>query len=98
MSCLQAYGVVNAENRNTSSNRRQKKGANDLKVDKWIVDHDPEEYAQEHYAAALAHVKDSATFRNSNTPPGLVYKPWTIDGLLEAKERGEPTILDADWS
>lgn len=97
VSCLQASGVVNLDARNT---KKHDQGENkyQIKLGSWIVDHDPEAYAEESYEAALAHLEKGTPFKNTNTPPGMVYKPWTIDGLLKAKENGEPTILDADWN
>jgi hypothetical protein len=41
---------------------------------------------------------DDAPFSNTNIPPGHVYKPWTIEDLLGAKERGEEIELDGDWN
>ena len=99
VSCLQAFGVVNRDKRNTNSSRSAggSKGTQTVNG-RWILDHEPEVYARENYSAALAHIRHGAEFKNTNTPPGMVYIPWSIDSLLEAHERGEPTILDGDWS
>jgi len=45
----------------------------------------------------LAHLTKGTPFTNSNIPPGMVWRPWTIEGLLAARERGEQTVLDGDW-
>lgn len=66
---------------------------------RWIVEHNPETYAVQNYEQALAHLKDpEVPFQNTNGPPGVVYRPWTIDSLLESQRKGEPTVLDGDWS
>jgi 2-polyprenyl-6-methoxyphenol hydroxylase-like FAD-dependent oxidoreductase len=99
VSCLQALGVVNQHNFTAKAdvkNTTQKKPQ--MHFGKWIVEHDPEHYAYDNYHKALDHLQTGAVFKNSNTPQGLVYRPWTIDGLLKASEKGEPTILDGDWS
>jgi hypothetical protein len=64
----------------------------------WIWKHDPEKYAVDNYEKALSHLVDDAPFSNTNIPPGHVYKPWTIEDLLGAKERGEEIELDGDWN
>ncbi|KAK5120351.1 hypothetical protein LTR85_006290 [Meristemomyces frigidus] len=93
VSCLQAFGVVNQARHNTEVAGKPKPPH----LGRWIVEHDPEEYVRQNYEVAVAHLKDGAPFRNTNTPPGLVYTPWTIDGLLNAQQRGERTVLDGDW-
>jgi 2-polyprenyl-6-methoxyphenol hydroxylase-like FAD-dependent oxidoreductase len=98
VSCLQALGVVNQQKVNT---RFDDKSGDNKKVrhhlGRWIVEHDPEQYAYENYQQALKHLMEGAPFQNTNTPPGHVYRPWKIDSLLAAQERGEQTVLDGDW-
>ncbi|KAK5133283.1 hypothetical protein LTR08_008017 [Meristemomyces frigidus] len=100
VSCLQAFGVVNrakwsaAKAANPSAN---KKTQGPMHLGKWILVHDPEEYACQRYDEALSHLKHDTPFQNTNTPPGLKYKPWTIDTLIAAAENGEETVLDGDW-
>ncbi|KAF7198547.1 FAD-dependent monooxygenase mdpD [Pseudocercospora fuligena] len=96
VSCLQAFGVANLEARNTKKNGGDNSKAR-VRFGKWIIDHDPENYANEKYESALAHLKTGAPFKNTNIPPGMEYVPWTIDGLIPAHERGEKTVLDGDW-
>lgn len=98
VSCLQAFGVRNSEQRNSSVKGQNTDKTMHVTFGKWIVDHDPEAYALENYDAALEHLHYGTTFKNTNTPPGLVYHPWTIEGLLEAEKKGEPTVFNADWS
>ena len=98
VSCLQAFGVKNREIHGTESEDSGNGNKNRIHLGKWILDHDPEQYALENYEAALTNVQSGAPFKNTNTPSGLVYKSWSIDGLLGAQRRGESTILDADWS
>ncbi|WPH01967.1 FAD-dependent monooxygenase mdpD [Acrodontium crateriforme] len=113
VSCLQALGVANQAKMKTKTapSRPQpqhengkvngddtvdKKGLK-LHLGKWIIEHEPEQYAYDNYAAAARHLSQGSEFKNTNTPPGMVYRPWTIDTLLEAQARGEPTVLDGDW-
>ncbi|KAJ3498615.1 hypothetical protein NLG97_g978 [Lecanicillium saksenae] len=63
----------------------------------WLFDHDPEAYARDNYDKALAHLVDGTPFQNTNKPANIEYQPWTIEGLMEAQERGKRTILDGDW-
>ena len=97
VSCLQAFGVVNQAKmsaKNSASNKTTKGGVH---FGRWILTHNPEEYADQLYDEVLSHLKHGTPFQNTNIPPGLMYKPWTIDSLLLASERGEETILDGDW-
>nr|POF01342.1 fad-dependent monooxygenase mdpd [Quercus suber] len=102
VSSLQAFGVVNSKKFTTAHENavaagQAKKNSPPLHVGRWIWGHDPEQYVTENYASALRHLETGEDFRNSNTPPGHVYHPWTIDGLLSAAERGETTALDWQW-
>lgn len=110
VSCLQAFGVANAEKHRTAIKSESDEGTKQTKaqkveemknhqvrLSKWIVNHDPETYAYENYEKARKHIEDGTPFENSNTPPGMIYRPWTVDGLLEAHRKGEPTVLDGDW-
>ncbi|KAK5175117.1 uncharacterized protein LTR77_000254 [Saxophila tyrrhenica] len=97
VSCLQAFGVVNRKKANSGGQTDDKPKDKLVRVGRWILEHDPELYALENYAGATAHLAHGTPFQNTNTPKGLVYMPWTIQGLLEAQEKGEATILDGDW-
>ena len=90
MSCIQALGIYSQASR--------KKDGSLPEIGRWIVAHDPESYAAEKYEEALSHLKDGTPFKNTNVPPGMVYQPWTIEGLVAAKERGDVTVLDGDWT
>lgn len=50
-------------------------------VHAWITEHDAEKYAYDNFAACAAHILSGTPFRNTNTPPGKVYEPWTVEGL-----------------
>lgn len=50
-------------------------------VHSWITEHDAEKYAYVNFDACAAHITSGAPFRNTNTPPGKVYEPWTVQGL-----------------
>lgn len=95
VSCLQAFGVFNRSKHTAGGKKDSKK--NMVHVGRWMLEHDPEQYAKENYRPALDHIRWGTPFQNSNVPRGLQYKPWTIDSLLDAQSRGEPTILDGDW-
>jgi hypothetical protein len=99
VSCLQAFGVVNRQKFKSSADNKSKEAPKkNLHMGNWIVAHDPEQYVYANYDKALGHLREGAPLQNTNTPPGMVYKPWTIEGLLQAHEKGEQTILDGDWS
>lgn len=90
VSCLQAFGVMNKDKRDVSKHKdvgKDKKAF--VHFGRWITEHDPEEYALENYDAARECLRKGEKWVNSNTPPGMVYRPWTIDGLMDAYERGE---------
>lgn len=97
VSSLQAFGVVNREKFSSTPKGGKQSGKSPVHLGRWIWDHDPERYALENYEKALAHLTAGIPFQNTNTPPGQVYKPWTIDTLLAAAERGEQTVLDGNW-
>ncbi|KAF5013304.1 hypothetical protein FDECE_683 [Fusarium decemcellulare] len=89
-SCIQAFGLYSEAFRG--------KGRDLLRYSRWIVAHDAEDYARRRFAEALAHVQNGTPFKSTNIPPGMDYRPWTVDTLLAQKEKGEPTVLDGDWS
>ena len=99
VSSLQAFGVMNRE---VHAQADKTKDASKLKptLGRWLIAHDPEAYAKERYEEAANTLETGAEFKNTNTPPGLIYKPWTIEGLVEALDKGEiqGTILDGDWN
>lgn len=90
VSCIQAFGIY--------SQSLRRKGQRIPPFSRWIVAHDAEAYARERFAEALDHLQKGTPFRNTNTPPGMEYRPWSINTLMDEKERGEPTVLDGDWS
>lgn len=90
---------MNRDARNTKKNDVKDK-RHEVKLGKWIVRHDPEAYVEERWEEALGCVRDGReeSFKNTNIPKGMEYVPWTIESLMEARERGEKTVLDGDWS
>jgi hypothetical protein len=100
VSCLQAFGIGNhfaLTQKKEQPVGNQKKPH--MRLGMWILDHDPERYAEEHYKQALGHLMEGAPFASSNVPPGLIYRPWTIVSLVDDRSSGQPTILDmGDWS
>ena len=97
VSLLQAFGVANREARDTTKNKDAKVAKLDA-LSSWLVEHDPEQYAIDNYSKALAHITDGTSFKSTNIPAGVTPVPWTIDGLVEAMEKGEHTFFDEDWS
>lgn len=98
VSCLQAFGVVNRKKNTSNADKNDKSKKHQAMIPKWIINHDPESYALQNYVHALSHLTDGTTFVNTNIPPGLTYIPWTIDDLLLSHEKGEPSVLDGDWT
>ena len=69
-----------------------------MQVGKWINLHDPEKYVYENWQKCVDYVENGVPFKNTNTPPGYEYEPWTIDELLNASAE-EREVADAgDWS
>ncbi|CAI7586740.1 unnamed protein product [Penicillium glandicola] len=66
-------------------------------IGKWIMEHDPEQYAVDNYEDCRKHVISGTQFRNTNGVPGYTYKPWDISTLAEASEKGEPIIDEGEW-
>lgn len=95
VSFIQAMGVSIRDAKTKSGGGKSKTV---LTPGAWLTGHDPERYVEENFAQALAHLQHGAPFQNTNKPPHIQYQPWTIDGLVEALDKGEPTILDGDWS
>ncbi|KAK0207111.1 hypothetical protein DFS33DRAFT_1257629 [Desarmillaria ectypa] len=58
----------------------------------WLLKHDSEKYAYDNYAACAKHVMDGTSFTNTNIPPGYIYEPWTVEGLLGAVREGEESV------
>lgn len=104
VSCLQAFGVVKREKAQGKSSDRGEQGSkvadkgNHAQVGRWILRHDPAQYALDNYRKAAMHLDNGTPFKNTNIPPRMVYVPWTIDSLIESHAKGEPTVLDGDWS
>lgn len=97
VTCLQKLGVINHESRHRSADANPSQAKPIGLTAAWIWQHDPERYAIDNYKAALAHLADGTPFQNTNTPPGYVHRPWTIDGLLRSKENGQELKLEEDW-
>ncbi|KAH7050052.1 hypothetical protein B0J12DRAFT_728344 [Macrophomina phaseolina] len=50
------------------------------------------------YDAAASHLEKGSLFANTNIPSGYKYKPWKIQDLLAASDRGEKVVDEGDWS
>ena len=64
---------------------------------KWLIQHDPEKYAIENYEKAAEHLLNSMPFNNTNHVPGYKCKPWSVNELFEASEKGEAVEDEGDW-
>lgn len=98
VSFVQAMGVARRHAKATASDGADVRLKQPPVPGSWLFDHDPEEYVEENFESALAHLRDGTPFRNTNRPTKVDYQPWTIDGLVDALDKGVPTILDGDWS
>ncbi|CAI6088188.1 unnamed protein product [Clonostachys chloroleuca] len=66
-------------------------------VGKWLVHHDPEQYAYDNYETCASHLTAGTLFENTNAVPGFPNKPWTVQELLEASDHGEKIVDEGDW-
>ncbi|KAL5611353.1 hypothetical protein FOBRF1_007470 [Fusarium oxysporum] len=66
-------------------------------VGSWVVDHDPEQYAYDNYEKCASFLIKGTPFKNTNGVPGYTHKPWTIQELLSASERGEKLVDEGEW-
>lgn len=101
VSCCQLLGFANAERLQKTD--RESVGQDPRKVQqkvpRWVWDHDPEQYADEHYTKAAASLALGAeAFTNSNIPVGYTPKPWTIDEIEKKQEAGQSIELQGDWT
>ncbi|PSN64201.1 FAD/NAD(P)-binding domain-containing protein [Corynespora cassiicola Philippines] len=64
----------------------------------WMTTHNAEQYAYDNYVACASHIKNGTPFENSNGVPGYKYKPWTVEELMEASDRGEPVHDEGLWN
>lgn len=67
----------------------------------WIWTHNPERYATDTFAKALAHLEVGARFENTNIPKGFKWETWTMEEELEKEKQGITTPdlkLNGDWS
>ncbi|OHE98664.1 hypothetical protein CORC01_06115 [Colletotrichum orchidophilum] len=62
----------------------------------WIANHDPEAYVIEQFEKCLESIRNEQPFKNTNTPSGFTYRPWTCAGLQRYKE-GDHLFLEGDW-
>ncbi len=67
-------------------------------IGNWLAKHDSEKYAYDNYAACAKHITDGTPFTNTNTPPGYIYEPWTVEDLLKAAREKTDVQDTGDWS
>ncbi|SJL02130.1 related to fusarubin cluster-monooxygenase [Armillaria ostoyae] len=67
-------------------------------VGDWLAKHNPEQYTYDNYAACVKNITEGAPFTNTNTPPGYIYEPWTVQDLLQAAKEGRDVLDAGDWS
>jgi hypothetical protein len=53
----------------------------------WVFGHDAEQYVYDNFQKCADHILRGTPFTNTNTPEGMVYEPWTIQGLVDDAER-----------
>lgn len=96
VTCIQKLGVINQQARNRSADAKPSQAKPIGLAAAWIWQHDPEQYAIDHYRSAFTHLVYGAPFHNTNTPPGYVYRPWIIDDLLNPKRNGQDLDLEKE--
>jgi hypothetical protein len=67
-------------------------------VGKWLLKHDPEQYAAENFEKCADHMLHGSPFESTNSVPGYTYKPWTVHELLEGSDNGTLVEDEGDWS
>ncbi len=73
-------------------------GSFKVSIGEWCFGFDPERYAYENYGKALSHLVSGTPFKNTNTPPGYTYKPWTIQEMFQDISEGKTLKLEGQWS
>ena len=101
------------ENKNASASAdTTSSGIGFFKIGRWVWDHNPEVYARENYTACLAHLIEGEgegdgpgngsgkLFKNTNVPPGHVYRPWSLESETKRMQAGIKSDLkrNGDWS
>ena len=66
-------------------------------VGRWLSSHDPEQYVYDNWQACSDHLLTGSAFQNTNLPPGYVYEPWTMEGMMAASRNGVLPVDDGDW-
>ncbi|QKX61991.1 uncharacterized protein TRUGW13939_09147 [Talaromyces rugulosus] len=73
-----------------------------FKIGRWVWAHKPEAYAIENYQKCLDYLQTngSSEFRNTNVPPGHVYRPWSMESEHARMTAGIRSDLksNGDWS
>lgn len=64
-----------------------------FKIGSWVWAHDAEAYTREKFHECLSHVQNGTPFRNTNLPPGHVYKQWTMASENERMAAQIPSDL-----
>ncbi|KAK5128566.1 hypothetical protein LTR85_003237 [Meristemomyces frigidus] len=101
VSCGQLLGFVNAERFQKTDLSKVGSDAKKVaaKVPKWLWQLDPEQYAEEQYAAAAASLQQGGSaFVNTNIPTGYTPTPWTLADIEKLESEGKHVELVGDWS
>ncbi|EME88646.1 uncharacterized protein MYCFIDRAFT_80018 [Pseudocercospora fijiensis CIRAD86] len=101
VSCCQLLGFANTLRFQKTDFEKVGKDPSKVqpKLSRWIWGLDVEGYANGNYAKAAASlVPGGPVFKNTNIPPSLTPRPWTIDEIERRQKEGKAVELDGDWS
>jgi hypothetical protein len=94
---LQQTGFLNREelhNADIAAIKENSENANIgfFKIGRWVWNHNPEVYARDNY--------EGKPFKNTNVPPGNVYRPWTLGSEKKRMQAGIKSNLkqNGDWN
>ncbi len=98
---MQQTGFLNREELHTAdigAVEKNPEGANIgfFKIGRWVWAHNPERYAKEKYRDCLASIKEGKPFKNTNLPPGHVYKAWSLDSEKKRMAAGVRSSLKSN--
>lgn len=63
----------------------------------WLIEHDPEMYARENFAACAECLNKGEKFQNTNGVPGYKFQHWTVQSLTESSKDGLMPADEGEW-